>query len=58
MVNEDFSTRSKIEDVGRWYATRFVEYAGKWNYIFYPIAWLLSLFGQTGRMTVWARRTS
>jgi 2-polyprenyl-3-methyl-5-hydroxy-6-metoxy-1,4-benzoquinol methylase len=25
-------------------------------YIMYPISWLLSLFGQTGRMTVWATR--
>jgi len=25
MVNEDFSTRSKLQDVGRWYVTRFVE---------------------------------
>jgi 2-polyprenyl-3-methyl-5-hydroxy-6-metoxy-1,4-benzoquinol methylase len=31
------------------------ENAGRWNYAFYPIAWLLSMFGQTGRMTVWAR---
>jgi 2-polyprenyl-3-methyl-5-hydroxy-6-metoxy-1,4-benzoquinol methylase len=28
---------------------------GRWNQYFYPLAWLLSLFGQTGRMTVWAR---
>ncbi len=25
MVNEDFSNRSKIQDVGRWYVNRFVE---------------------------------
>lgn len=25
MINEDFSRRSKIKDVGRWYITRFVE---------------------------------
>lgn len=25
MINEDFSQRSKIQDVGRWYVTRFVE---------------------------------
>lgn len=25
MVNEDFSTRSKTQDLGRWYVTRFVE---------------------------------
>lgn len=28
---------------------------GRWYYAIYPLAWLLSLFGQTGRMTVWAR---
>lgn len=32
---------------------------GGWgNHVFYPLAWLLSLFGQTGRMTVWARVAS
>lgn len=25
MINEDFSTRSKLQDVGRWYINRFVE---------------------------------
>lgn len=25
MINEDFSTRTKLQDVGRWYVTRFVE---------------------------------
>ena len=29
MINEDFSTRSKIQDVGRWYVTRFVENVAK-----------------------------
>lgn len=29
--------------------------AGRWHYVLYPLAWLLSVFGQTGRMTVWAR---
>ena len=29
--------------------------AGRWIYVLYPLAWLLSVFGQTGRMTVWAR---
>ena len=33
----------------------FPDRAGWWNHVFYPIAWLLSIFGQTGRMTVWAR---
>jgi hypothetical protein len=33
----------------------FPERAGRWNYVFYPLAWLLSVFGQTDRMTVWAR---
>jgi len=29
---------------------------GYWAYLFYPFAWLLAAFGQTGRMTVWAQR--
>lgn len=33
----------------------FHERAGRWVYVFYPLAWVLSLFGQTGRMTIWAR---
>lgn len=33
----------------------FPERAGRLNYVVYPLAWLLSLFGQTGRMTIWAK---
>ena len=33
----------------------FPERAGRWTYVLYPLAWLFSVFGQTGRMTVWAR---
>lgn|ERR1019366_1303633 len=33
----------------------FPERAGRLNYVLYSLAWLLSVFGQTGRMTVWAR---
>ena len=33
----------------------FPEKAGRWNYVLHPLAWLFSVFGQTGRMTVWAR---
>jgi len=29
MINEDFSARSKIQDVGRWYITRFVKYVAE-----------------------------
>ncbi len=32
----------------------FPDGAGRWTFVLYPIAWLLSVFGQTGRMTVWA----
>jgi 2-polyprenyl-3-methyl-5-hydroxy-6-metoxy-1,4-benzoquinol methylase len=28
---------------------------GRWAYVLYPLAWVMSLFGQTGRMTIWAR---
>lgn len=31
------------------------ETAGQLNLILYPLAFLLGLFGQTGRMTIWAR---
>lgn len=34
----------------------FPERAGKWHFALYPLAWLLSTFGQTGRMTIWARK--
>lgn len=33
----------------------FPEQGGRWPYVLYPLAWLFSVFGQTGRMTVWAR---
>ncbi len=33
----------------------FPEQGGRWSYALYPLAWLFSVFGQTGRMTVWAR---
>lgn len=33
----------------------FPEQAGVWNYALYPLAWLFGTFGQTGRMTVWAK---
>lgn len=31
---------------------------GRWSYVLYPLAWLFSVFGQTGRMTVWARMSA
>jgi 2-polyprenyl-3-methyl-5-hydroxy-6-metoxy-1,4-benzoquinol methylase len=37
---------------------RFIEFpkkAGVWPYVLYPIACVLSIFGQTGRMTIWAK---
>lgn len=33
----------------------YPERAGRWAYLLHPLAWLLALMGQTGRMTVWAR---
>jgi 2-polyprenyl-3-methyl-5-hydroxy-6-metoxy-1,4-benzoquinol methylase len=41
--------------LGRWLHD-FAMRGGKWFYIQFPIAWILSVLGQTGRMTVWARR--
>jgi 2-polyprenyl-3-methyl-5-hydroxy-6-metoxy-1,4-benzoquinol methylase len=29
---------------------------GKWFYLLFPVAWVLSILGKTGRMTVWARK--
>ncbi len=37
---------------------KFIDFSargGTWPYVLYPLAWLFSLFGQTGRITVWAR---
>lgn len=34
----------------------YPERAGLLHYIIYPLAWILSLAGQTGRMTIWARK--
>ena len=34
----------------------FPERAGKLHFALYPLAWCMSIFGQTGRMTVWARK--
>ena len=31
---------------------------GRLNYLLYPLAYIMSIFGQTGRMTVWARRSN
>jgi SAM-dependent methyltransferase len=36
---------------------RFPEESGRWNVALFPLAYLLSHFGQTGRMTVWARKS-
>lgn len=33
----------------------FPERGGRWSYALFPLAWLLGVWGQTGRMTVWAR---
>jgi len=35
---------------------QFPDRAGRWSYVLYPLAWFMSLFGQTGRMTIWARK--
>jgi len=36
----------------------FPNTGGFMTYVLYPLSWLLSLFGQTGRMTVWARKSA
>lgn len=36
----------------------FPKASGIWHYILFPLSWILSLFGQTGRMTIHASRKS
>lgn len=36
---------------------RFPENGGKLHYLLYPVSYLFSLLGQTGRMTVWAQKS-
>ena len=36
--------------------SNFANRSGKKQFYLYPLAYIFSLFGQTGRMTVWARR--
>jgi len=59
LTNLIASTGYALQDKG--YAKlgqRFLDFpkrAGRWNYLLYPLACVLSVFGQSGRMTVWAR---
>jgi 2-polyprenyl-3-methyl-5-hydroxy-6-metoxy-1,4-benzoquinol methylase len=51
----------KLEDWGapRWLTQPFRSYLnrdGLHTAVLFPLSWLLAIFGQTGRMTVWARR--
>jgi len=41
--------------LSRW-LTAFPDNGWKRHYLLYPLAYLLSLFGQTGRMTIWAKK--
>jgi 2-polyprenyl-3-methyl-5-hydroxy-6-metoxy-1,4-benzoquinol methylase len=41
--------------LGKW-LMEFSLRSGKWYYIRFPIAWIFAIFGQTGRMTVWASK--
>lgn len=43
-----------FERVGQQFVA-FPEKGGRWPYVLYPLAWLFSIFGQTGRMTIWAK---
>ena len=49
---KDHATMKRLSDLFIAYPER----AGIMHYLIYPLTFLLSLFGQTGRMTVWARR--
>lgn len=41
--------------LGKWLRD-FAGWGGIWFYLLFPIAWVLSAFSQSGRMTVWARK--
>lgn len=55
-----------IGSVGLWLTARgfgrlgrrlveFPDRSGRWSFLFFPVAWIFGLAGQTGRMTIWAR---
>ena len=49
--------RRMLPALARWFI-KFPEKSGLHQYALFPLAFLASLAGQTGRMTVWARRES
>jgi SAM-dependent methyltransferase len=49
----DFGFKSRLIES----LIEFPNNAGRIIYFLYPIAYILASFGQTGRMTVWARKT-
>ena len=60
LANLIASTANVAENKG-WYKLgmwlrNFARPGGIWFYICFPFAWVFALFGQTGRMTVWARK--
>lgn len=62
MINLIASTAYLVESRGfpnaaKWLHA-FAGRGGKWFYILFPVAWVLGVFGQTGRMTVWARKNT
>jgi len=51
----------KLDDWGApgWLSAPFKKFPGApgiFTLLLFPVAWVFSVFGQTGRMTVWARR--
>jgi len=47
-----------MEELGimHWLAKKLIDYPSRANFWFYPLAYLLGCFGQTGLMTIWARK--
>ncbi len=43
--------------LGKWLRD-FAGRGGIWFYVRFPLGWVLSVFGQTGRMTVWAKKNA
>lgn len=60
VTNLIISTAYTVESKGcsklAMWLRNFAGRGGKWFYLQFPIAWILSVFKQTGRMTVWARK--
>lgn len=58
LTNYLMSACYKLQDAGHHKLKEKILGVRRWIHFLYPLAWLLSLVGQTGRMTVWATPTN